>query len=168
MLPQSLPLPRPTKHRPSSASSTASAWAPQLCVVERRSMWSVPSPSALVAGWGSFAQLPLSPPVPSWLPAIGPHDSSHMRLHRTVQPPPRTRGLQRRSPQPSFCQTPRSHPKRRVDAPSLGRLCRHTPARAKSIFSWMPEAVSRSSLVFVFVPAGRYTELCTSGFGYMG
>lgn len=33
----------------------------------------------------------------SWLAAIGRADSSRMRPHRTVQPPPLTRGLQRRS-----------------------------------------------------------------------
>ena len=83
----------------------------------------------------------------SWLAAIGHDDSSHMRPHRTVQPPPLTRGLQRRSTQPSsFCKrliaslTPP-----RVHALSLSRLCRNTDACLKSIFSWTAEATSNLS-----------------------
>jgi hypothetical protein len=76
----------------------------------------------------------------SWMAAIGRDDSSHMRPHRTVQPPPRTRGLQRRSPSHRFANG-FSHGLRRVDAHSLCRLCRYTAACVNSIFSWVPEAI---------------------------
>lgn len=124
-------LPRPTKRRPSSAPLGLGSPALRCRTsqhVERAVVF------RFGGRMGQLEQLPLSPPVPSWLAAIGPHDSSHMRLHRTVQPPPRTRGLQRRSPQPSsFCQTPASHPKRRVDMHLRWAVCADTRLRARSL-----------------------------------
>jgi hypothetical protein len=41
----------------------------------------------------------------SWLAAIGCDDSSHMRPHRTVQPPPPNTRLAALIAQPSFCKS---------------------------------------------------------------
>ena len=87
----------------------------------------------------------------SWLAAIGHDDSSHMRAHRTVQPPPPTRGLQRRSPQPSsFCKRLIAGHRLRRRACMHSRCpvcadCRYTDACVKSIFSWMAEVEGRGT-----------------------
>ena len=82
-------------------------------------MWCVQPGLCSSCSGGRMGQLFLSTRS-SWLAAIGHDHSSHMRAHRTVQPPPLTRGLQRRSTQPSsFC-------KRLIAGHRLRRACMHS------------------------------------------